>query len=385
MKKNKLIDLFFIVFLSIILLCGAVKPIIRPLTINETENRAANQIPSLSISAIFDKTFQDQYETAMADQIPFATQMKLTEKSAEILMKLGFFQLTEDSNRKLNNGILYNDGYLIAETEAFSSETKEGLDSKIQNLNHVIKQLGDIDCYVYYIEKDEDINYITDKKSNFYDYIVKRLDKNYHTKKYSVNHLDEYKEFFFKTDHHWNHKGAYAAYSDIVNWMGLGNLISKGNETCSAETFTGSRDALIGGNWLFKEPYCVYSYEFAPHNISIKNEAPVLKRNSEELTDDNIGYGAYYGWDVGLIQYDFFQESKENLLIIGNSFDNAINELLASHFNHTYNVDLRHYENDMQETFNIYQFVKERKIDKVLFIGNFTFFVNDTFNLKGGN
>lgn len=385
MKINKIINTCFLSIFLIILFGGLIKPYVRSVTINDVENRTANQIPKLSPSAFVDKTFQDLYETAMADQIPLATQMKLAEKSVELLTKLSYFRLNEKSSQKINEALYYNEGYLIAIPEEFTSESKKGLDSKIKNLNHTANRLKNINFYLYYIEKDDDINYNTNVNANFFEYMKDNLSNRIHSKKFTVNTLNEYKEMYFQTDHHWNHKGAYKAYSDIIEWMNLGEPIKKGKEVCSAAIYSGSRDALIGGNWLFKEPFCVYSYEFKPHHIVLNRSEPTLNQNSKVLDDNDLGYGAYYGWDVGFIEYDFFQENKGNLLIIGNSFDNAINELLASHFNHTYNVDLRHYEDDLNESFDIYQFVKQHNIDNVLFVGNYSFYVNDTFNLKGGN
>lgn len=41
------------------------------------------------------------------------------------------------------------------------------------------------------------------------------------------------------------------------------------------------------------------------------------------------------------IIYNYNRPEKENLLIISDSFSNAINEIIASHFNRTYIIDLR--------------------------------------------
>ena len=71
--------------------------------------------------------------------------------------------------------------------------------------------------------------------------------------------------------------------------------------------------------------------------------------------------------------------------MIGESYDNAINELLASHFNHTYNVDLRNYERENGKPFNLDAFVTEHSIDRILLIGNIDYYVMEEFNLKGGN
>lgn len=385
MKKIKYINVTFLIVFLLILSGGVIKPFLRPLSVNVIENRTANQIPKLSFSAILDKTFQEQYETAMADQIPFAPYMKLTEKSIELLAKLSFFKLDVYGTHKLDKLLFYEDGYLMAIPLEFTDKRRKGLNAKAENLNQVIKKLNNVEFYLYYIEKDEDINFKNGKRSNFYEYLIKKIDNKINTRKFAVDTLIDYKELFYKTDHHWNNKGSHRAYADIVEWMNLGTPLRTGIEVCADTGYTGSRDVLTGGNWLFKEPFCVFPYEMSAHNVTINRGNAVLTQNSQIPDSHNVGYGKYYGEDVGFIHYDFFQESKENLLIIGNSYDNAINELLASHFNHTYNVDLRHYEADMNEPFDIYAFVKKYNIDKILMIGNYSVYMNNEFDLKGGN
>ena len=72
----------------------------------------------------------------------------------------------------------------------------------------------------------------------------------------------------------------------------------------------------------------------------------------------------------------------DNILIIGESYDNAILKLLASQFNKTYSVDLRDFERDLGKPFSFDKYVRENEIDKVLFIGNYGFFVQDEFIVR---
>ena len=63
---------------------------------------------------------------------------------------------------------------------------------------------------------------------------------------------------------------------------------------------------------------------------------PALRNGTGE-----INYGIFYGPDVDIVEYDFKQPEKQNLLMIGFSDTNAINELVASHFNKTWIIDTR--------------------------------------------
>ena len=56
-----------------------------------------------------------------------------------------------------------------------------------------------------------------------------------------------------------------------------------------------------------------------------------------------VSYGGVYGGDNGEVIFDTGKDG-DNILIFGNSYDNAILKLLASHFSKTYSIDLRNYE-----------------------------------------
>ena len=99
--------------------------------------------------------------------------------------------------------------------------------------------------------------------------------------------------------------------------------------------------------------------------------------------DGTIGYSNFYGGDDGEIVFHTQQAGAGNLLIIGESFDNAILKLIASSFENTYSVDLRNYEHEMGVPFNFGKYVTEHQIDRVLLIGNVDYFLMDEFLPEG--
>ena len=95
----------------------------------------------------------------------------------------------------------------------------------------------------------------------------------------------------------------------------------------------------------------------------------------------DVSYGEFYGDDAGEIILDTGHVEKENILLIGESYDNAILKLLASHFNHTHSVDLRNYRALLGKDFQLSSYLEENHITKVLLIGNVDYFVMDEFRL----
>ena len=65
-----------------------------------------------------------------------------------------------------------------------------------------------------YVSLYTDINFTTNEKTDIYDYLKENIhtDKIY---KYEINSFEEFKDKFYKTDHHWNYKGSYLAYTEL--------------------------------------------------------------------------------------------------------------------------------------------------------------------------
>ena len=80
-----------------------------------------------------------------------------------------------------------------------------------------------------------------------------------------------------------------------------------------------------------------------------------------------ISYAKFYGNLFREIVFDTGDETKENLLIVGDSYSNAILKLLASHFHKTVLIDCR-MSPVTQEKFT--EYIEEYGIDKVLFLGS---------------
>ena len=63
---KKIEDKIFLIVLVTIMLGGLIKPILMPKNISYLENREANQIPKFKLADILNKTYQDDFELALA-------------------------------------------------------------------------------------------------------------------------------------------------------------------------------------------------------------------------------------------------------------------------------------------------------------------------------
>ena len=236
--------------------------------------------------------------------------------------------------------------------------------------------------YYYFINRSSHYNFINNK--NNFD-ISKYLDVDY--SQLVFNNYDEYKDYFYKTDHHWNYKGSYKGYTDIIKLL-LNEEGLKPTEEVTFNIYYYGSAARSSTFTKFKELFTVYKFNIQNHDEYINGNIGKYGNKDNYSKNEYMKdfwanrYAEYYGNDYGEIIYDFKESNKENLLILSNSFSNSVNELIASHFDKTYVVDLRYYKDTYGYDFDYKSYIKNNNIDKVLVICDINYLISDEFDLK---
>lgn len=381
--KKRIYDIIFLTMIIFIILPGILKPILKPYEVNYYENRPSIKFIKPNINNILSNEFQDNIEKTFADQIPFATYMKkannLLESFLSVNLNNNLYKNYKDSYIPFNSLYLYNNKIVYDYLNAL--DVKNILDMKINNFNSYKEKYKEINFYLYYIESDNDINFETNEKSGIYEYIRENLNfKEENISKFTINNFEEYNEYYYDTDHHWNYKGGYKGYTEISELMNFNNVIKPNGEDCVKQIFNGSKSYTTKVADIKYDKLCAYIYEFDDVNIYINNELGTYGNEETYLNGqlDNITYSAYYGDDYSVVKFDYENKEKDNVLVIGNSFDNSIAKLLATNFNKSYFVDLREYKD-----FDFSTFVEENEIDTVLINGPYSLFEDENIILKG--
>lgn len=388
LKFKKKGNIVFICLIALFIMAGLARTIIFPKDVNYYENRYSKKILAPTAKNILDSTFQNSIEEALADQIPFAQRFKKFYN--DVTSGFSSFWITpilnenDDVYINYKSGIKIFGGYYVYGAYELES-VKSGFQTKAQNYNAIFKKYPDIEFYVYYIERDVDLDLESGEKVNMDEYLFSLLDLDASRKRsFEIDSFEEFAEYFYKTDHHWKHKGSYVAYKDVAKFLGCeGEFVKAGKEVLISKEFAGSKASTAGSN-MITEPFYAYEYEF-PTFKSITGELGEYGKQQEILSMapvSSISYGEYYGSDDGEVIFDTGKENLDNILVIGESFDNAILKLLATHFNKTHSIDLRTYEHYQGSKFDFEKYVEEKNIDKVLFIGNVNFYDLSTFVLE---
>lgn len=384
---KKAMNTVFVGGIALLLLAGLARTVLFPKEVNTYENRYAEKINPLTLEGWLEGSFQDSVDKALADQVQLAqvykrvynfTASRYLKAAADPLLPLCY-------GRYVNyvDTLLFN-GYITYPPRVLSDMT-ERLEAKVNNYNEYFAAHPELDFYVYYIEKDTDVNFETGEKVPACEYLFDRLDlPQDRLGCYTVDDFGEFSLRFYRTDHHWNEWGSYRGYAELLDLLGVEDApLNSTGDSVDLGTFSGSK--ATGAAAAFSETFYAFPMEFPEMDITV-NGAPGDYGNREAFFAGEGGepsYGGFYGWDAGEVTFSTGRANRENLLILGESYDNAVIKMLATHFNHTYAVDLRYYEAYMGKAFSFSDYVEERGITQVLLIGNIDYYLMDEFRLEG--
>ena len=370
---------------------GLARTVFFPKDINSYENRYAQKIAPLTLKGFADGSFQKSVEDALSDQVPLSQTFKkvynlftshfIKGVSQPILQRL------PDKYVVLGDKLLFGGENIMFWTRTLESQT-ERLDAKAAHYNTVFARYPNVAFYLYFIEKDTDINFETGYRVEGFDYLTQQLDlPAQQTGCFRIDSFEQFKTWFYRTDHHWNAQGSLEGYRQVLAMLKpheaalvpLEEVTLKGQLTGSKAT---------GALAAFSEDMTVYRYDYPAMAVTI-NGQPAEDYGAQDAYLAGQGgvptYGKFYGTDNGETTFDTDTQGRGNLLVVGESFDNAILKLLASHYDKTFSVDLRYYEAHLGIPFELDAYLAENAIDTVLLIGNIDYFLLEDFMLGGAD
>lgn len=381
-------------FASILLLAGCALPILLmlivpfrgQLTVSDAENRSLAQFPALTLEGFVSGDFQQQLEDALGDQYPFGETLKsglitLQDKvyQAESSALKAIFPSAAMSYTEIANGYYHFGGDEGRIVEKAWPEEKYA--PAVQKQSALYAEL-DVPVYLYFIRNSRAHDFMQDDAAN--DAVFQAIVEAYQPAGaacFAAADYDEYAGLFYAADHHWNHRGADKGYRDVIRLL-LGNgeeTVPVKEEVSFPVPFNGSY-ARQSGRMVGDSTFTVYTYGLKKTITRLNGKNGTyghqsLYEKGRYPTDElRNHYAYYYGGDYGEIVLDTRNAQKENLLIVGDSYTNPINGLIASHFGRTHILDLRYYERDMGEPLDLNAYIQQNDISRVLLLGDITFF-----------
>ena len=229
--------------------------------INYLENRTAYMIPSFSLYSFLDGTFQNNLELSINDQI-WASELLKKANLRFVNLLFGIFEKPLRGNSyNLIGKNLYNYGnndYLVY--LPYDSNFINLNEASIQKVANLFESFNIKEKYLYVINNDKSIDF-DDIDNDFYNAIIKYY-PSYKTSYLAIDSLEDYMNYFYKTDHHWNYKGAYQGYKDIIKMIfGSEEKVLEPVEEVNLKYITYGSKANTKQYFKFKEKFTAYKFD----------------------------------------------------------------------------------------------------------------------------
>ncbi len=338
-----------------------------------------------------ERSYQNDFETATPDQIPYRSEAILISNTFDrqiIRLAYPFFK-DPAIPTGMRAGIyqMQDDGRLIIPPVSFGPAEMAEIDLKITSYKDLIAANPGVNFYLLYIDVIEssefnplNADYPDADSGRSFAYFDANKPEGLNVGRLAFSSYEDYKKYFFRSDHHWNIHGTLKGYEIVYN-MVVQNYpdISPMHPIDSVYTFP---DIEFLGSWARTAYYPIQPADkfevallnFPPYRVFDKEGNEIdYNKHDEYFAGDYLTvpftdhYIEYHGSDhVDLIEYVFENGASKNLLLVGDSYINPFEPIMASHYHHTYSLDPRRWRGiDL----SLSEFRKDHQVDDVIIVG----------------
>lgn len=341
---------------------------------SEKENRYLAIKPELDSGNLLNGKYQKDYETYLADKMVFRN------KWIEFKTYIELACLKKDVN-----GVYFSkDNYLIERQDTDKFET-ENADKNCKYLEEFVNNYKiNTDICVMLVPNTSEI---LKKKLPKYAYnfnetryindIYKKIgeDNTVDVNEILKAHKDEY--LYYKTDHHWTTLGAYYAFTEYADKIGIN--IEKYTTKLVTDKFYGTMSSKVN---LEIEADKIYIYELdKEEEVSVRyNNSAEPKDSLYEMSalDKKDKYSIFLGGNNPLVQITTNAKNDRKVLVIKDSFAHCLIPFMISGFSKIDVVDLRYYNESIRKMieeggytdilvlYNVGTFVEDKNIYKLV-------------------
>lgn len=292
---------------------------------SESENRILAEPPQLSARAVGNGSFFKALSSFYSDRIPLRTQLIRIKAVCELCL-----------GKAQNNGVLFcSDGTL---TDSCEYEELTLLHSNLQGIKAFAEKYG-AECVL--VPRSIDVR-TSAARFGRSEAAERSLGV---PRSYSLGNDDLLKalrtadrggdEVYYATDHHLNARGAYILYSELVTSLGLEPYPENSFEpTQVSDSFLGSVYSSAGMLPVSYDSVTLYRYD-GDGDVTVHcrdrgcTQSKLYELSALEKKDK---YQVFLGGNHGMLDITTSGTSKPRMLLIKDSFANAVIPLLARHF-----------------------------------------------------
>ncbi len=369
-KQRKLSNILIIV---IFLLFLTVFPIATILTkdreFSEMENRNLAQLPKYSFANLKSGKFTADIESYFSDQL---------------FLKDQLVSLKVDCDRSIaktfQNGVFFSDdNYLVQQYITDENQIDE-------NIEYVNSWAEKIDCPIDFLLVPNAVSVLNDKlpssafngdqqndTSHIKDILSDKITL-YDAYEPLKELSDNSTQVFYKTDHHWTSEGA----KSVFSWYTQKSGQTENDAEYTVDTvnnFYGTLYSKAPSGFIKPEQIHFYNNKNGKYEVTYLSE----NKTTDTLYDKSFlvkkdKYSTFMGGNFSQVNIKTNAKSDEKVLIIKDSYANAIMPFFADQYSDITMIDMRYYhfeENTVSELVKLYD------IDRVILVYNMDFVNSD--------
>ncbi|GGG68791.1 DHHW family protein [Paenibacillus radicis (ex Gao et al. 2016)] len=388
---NKKLSIVYIIVFSTVIFGFGMASILSPdKGVSVSENRSLSHFPSISLAAFTTRTFFEDMNLYVNDQLVLRDDMVRLyqdQQNAKMFNAMLFENLLHTNkmqtpgdgtkikdSRIVSKLVITNNKWILPSTDKVVHT--DHIDTSTAKLNDAVafaEEQGTETFFVFNPSRTKALMHLypeymqTDAYAQSKQYFLSKLDPTINV----INIGDVFdtfsnaqlEELYLETDHHWNMKGAFTAYQEMITQISNKSAQFEGkpmslNEIRTSQLTSGSFE----GSYNSQVNFAVNAKK-ADRTIIYEPKTPFTFKHFEVFNKDGkqtvasfqdfygfkpgrstYSYGTIYGGDRQKIIYENDKANNSlNVLLLKDSFMNPLTPYFAQSFNHLTVLDNRYY------------------------------------------
>ena len=334
------------------------------------EKRYLAELPELSSEAVLDGSFTENIESYLADHTPLR----------DLFVGINSYYVYLTGNNGSNGVYLGSDGYLI-------EKPVDDMDRAKMNASRVAGFAKNLEVPVtfalapskgYMYSENLPSNHFEYMDEEYYQTISQTIGSNARFVDLSKTLMENKSEaqLYYKTDHHWTTYGAYCAYEELCQVLGLDATAEASFEKEYVEGFYGTSYA-SSGYWLTGSDTIEVWHNKNLSEITVEiDDGAGAEVYSTMFFDDQFAsedkYNGFLNGNHSIVKIKNTASKGGKLLVVKDSFAHCLVPFLAENYSEIVMVDLRYYRRALSDL------IAENEIDEVLFMYSIDNFAEST-------
>ncbi len=363
-----------VLFIAVLAICFCLS-IIKPDTgFSEFENRYLSRKPKLSLEAIFDGSYMEDYESYITDQFPLRNQwITLKTLTERVMLK-----------SEINGVYFAEDDYYIEKhekSELFSDMSLKngqiltefaGKYAKILGAEHVSVMLVPTASAVLrdklpFLAPD-------DGQTGLLKTIRADMPEGVWVDVYDMLSAHSEEAVYYKTDHHWTTLGAFYGYSAWKEKQGEeAPDRADYEEVCLTEDFLGTLYAKVN---VEMKPDSIYAFVRPDETVRMRLDMRGEWRDTlyaEDKLATRDKYAVFCDGNHGLTEVETEVMNGKHLLLVKDSYAHCLLPFFTADFEKITMIDLRYYNGSIES------YITEQNVTDVLTVYNLAGFSSDRY------